>query len=103
ARDAERVADSELLALGERLLELLAAFELARDDVRRGREPELLHLAGERHDVVDRHAGRMRYVNGRAVRELRADRVELALVVRSDLDRVASHEIADCLSQLIVR
>ena len=75
AGDAERVVDAELLAARERTLELLAALELARDDVRRRLEAELLHSARERHDVVDRHAGRVRDVNARcraaALRESR--------------------------------
>ena len=63
ARNAKRVVNAELLATRERTLELIAALELARDDVRRRREAELLHSPRERHDVVDRHTGRVRDVD----------------------------------------
>src|SRR5687768_12418658 len=94
--------DPELLAARERALELVAALELARDDVRGRREAELLHLPGQRDDVVDRHTRRVRDVHARARRELRANRVELAGVVRGDLDRIVAQERGDVLLQLVV-
>src|SRR5688572_949151 len=65
AGNTERVPDAELLAARERRVELLSALELARNDVRRRRQAELLHLAGQRHDVVDGHARRVRDIDGR--------------------------------------
>jgi hypothetical protein len=92
ARDTERVADAELLAAREGFVELLAALELARDDVRRRREAELLDATRERDDVVDRRAGRVRHVHTRPRLQLGTDRIELLRVVRRDLDRVVAQE-----------